>query len=55
MIVYAVRYGNYEPPEVLELYDNHAAAHDHAAELDFASVVPMTVRSTFDRSPIEDD
>jgi hypothetical protein len=28
--VWAVVYGNYDPPEVLALYDNEAAAREHA-------------------------
>jgi hypothetical protein len=37
--VWAVRYGNYDPPEVIALYDNEQAARQHA-EL---SVDPLEV------------
>lgn len=56
--VWAVVYGNYDPPEVLALYDNEDAARDHADAQDGAGdtpsleVVPMTIRSVY-RPPEE--
>lgn len=51
--VYAVRYGNYEPSEVLALYDNEAAAIEHAAHDQMSEVVPMRVKSEFKREEWE--
>lgn len=44
--VWAVRYGNYEPSEVIALYDNERAARDHAAMSDDPlEVEEMEIRS----------
>lgn len=44
MNIWAVVYGNYDPPEVIALYDNAAAAAEHAEQEDEFEVVPMKVR-----------
>jgi hypothetical protein len=45
--VWAVRYGNYEPSEVLALYDNEQAAREHADAGEMLEVVPMGVLSEY--------
>jgi hypothetical protein len=52
--VYAVVYGDYDPPGVRALYDNQAAAEAHAATWDHTDpdshpyeVWEMTVRSEY--------
>jgi hypothetical protein len=50
--VWAVRYGNYYPPEVIALYDNEQAAQEHAATGDDPlEVVVLEVRSKVEPSP----
>ena len=45
--VWAVRYGNYDPSEVIALYDNEQAARQHAeGSNDPLEVEEMAVRST---------
>jgi hypothetical protein len=51
LVVWAVVYGNYNPPELLALYDNEAAARAHAADAPDDGlpyeVMPMTVLSEY--------
>jgi hypothetical protein len=52
LTVWAVTYGNYDPPEVLALYDNQPAAQAHAADQGPGAwlpygIVPMQVRSSY--------
>jgi hypothetical protein len=50
--VWAVRYGNYDPSEVIALYDNEQAAWAHAeCSDDPLEVEQMQVRSTPPRRP----
>jgi hypothetical protein len=52
--VWAVRYGNYEPSEVIALYDNEQAAHAHAEmSEDPLEVEEMEIRSLPPRLPEE--
>jgi hypothetical protein len=50
VIVYAVVYSNYDPAEVLALYDNEAAAKAHVqyeSETGDWRVVPWSVKGAF--------
>jgi hypothetical protein len=53
--VWAVRYGFYEPYEVIALYDNEGAARKHAhLDARLLEVVEMEVRSDPPRCPAEE-
>lgn len=45
--VWAVRYGNYWPAEVLAVYDNEQAAQEHADSEEMLEVVPMKILSRY--------
>jgi hypothetical protein len=52
--VWAVRYGNYDPSEVIALYDNEQAARAHATMSDDPlEVEEMEVRSSPPQPPAE--
>jgi hypothetical protein len=49
LTVYAVRHGNYEPPEVLALYLFESEAQLHADDEEYGEVVPMTVKVRYEK------